>query len=226
MKLLYPELAQREREIRENRAAEEAEKNAPAREAQRIAFEKGKAENAELHGLWERNLRGAQAELEKIIGDIARFDLLEDTDEGTELTEALELLVVSFANAMRVANERSGTVARLDSRADELGLHLAKARGPGAPAPVTRNSQRAVWSRLQEKLRAVVANAAKGHEPRGEHGIFLLDLLRVGLDDALTAARRTAALAAAEKARERTKTRLESDRWRHPIAGLDYGGEK
>jgi hypothetical protein len=228
MKLLNPDFAAREKAILEARLTSDEAKAADAKlAAQRLAFERGRAETAEQHDLWSKDLKGAQAELEKISVEIARFDLLEDTDEGRELNEALENLVVAFSAAMRIANARAGeVVAGKDARADEISLHLARARGPGAPVPVQRNSQRIVWSRLQEKLRAVVAKAAKGHEARGEHGIFLLDLLRAGLDDAITVARRTAALAAAEKARERAKTRLESDRWRNPIAGLNCGGEK
>jgi len=202
-RLLNPELAVREREIVEARLTSDEAKAASAKlAAQRLAFEKGKAEIAELNALWSKDLKGAQAELEKIIGDVARFDLLpDDSDEGRELNEALENLVVAFAGAMRVANARSGQVSVLDARADEVSLHLAESRGPGNPGPAQRNSQRAVFSRLQEQLRSVVAKAAAGHEPRSEHVIFLVNLIQAGFGDAIASARRALLIRAADEAR-------------------------
>jgi hypothetical protein len=209
MKLLNPVLEARSRALVEARLTSDEAKAAEAKlAAQRIAFAKGKAETEELHDLWSKDLKGAQAELEKIIGDIARFDLLpEESDEGRELFEALENLVVAFSAAMRVAHARAaGDVAALDRRADEVSLHLANSRGHGAPAPATRNSQGAVFSRLEQRLLGVVAKAAEGNEPSSDHAAFLGNVIRKGLGNAIDAARRASLIRAADEAKRRNLT--------------------
>jgi hypothetical protein len=217
VKLLNPDAAQRERAIVEARAAKHAAANAERVAYQRAAFAKGQAETAELNDLRSKDLAFCVRAHEEVLGDIARFALLpDDSDEGRELNEALENLVVAYAGSVRLADARAGQVAALDARADAISTHLAREHRRGSVGG-GRHSQRDVWRRQQEKLRGIVAKAAEGHNISGERGIFLLDLLRAGLNDAWHADRRIATIAAAEKAAPAARAKLAVDRERNPV---------
>jgi hypothetical protein len=212
MSLLHPESAQRAAEIRSKREAE----NKPDPAAQK-AYEKGKAEQAELEDLRGKDLAYCTKTYEETLASMAGFDLLDPASpEFTELGEILETLVTVFDAAMRAANARAGQFAALESRATEIANHMSKVHRR-QPPPGARLSLRAMWSRLQEQLRGIVAKAAEGHNISGERGIFLLDLLRAGLNDAWHADRRIATIAAAEKAAPAARAKLAVDRERNPV---------
>jgi hypothetical protein len=211
--LLDPELEARAREIREKRAADEARAVA----ARVAAHAEGQSETAELNGLWNKDVAYCTKVYEASLASMAGFDLLDPASpEFTELGEILETLVTVFEAAMRAANARAGQFAALENRATEIANHLSQVHRR-QPPPGARLSLRAMWSRLQEQLRGIVAKAADGHHISGERGIFLVDLLRAGLNDAWNSDRRRATLAAAERGNPVLRAKLDFDRRQNPV---------